>query len=122
MKIKQKEFVDAYKTLENISKDLCIPSNIALLFFKVKKLCKEQYEFQVEEQLKILQSFDAKRTENSGWFIEDANKRIECLKKLNELDCMEVNIDYTPKTIHLDGSFNLSIQDIESLSCFFNFE
>lgn len=122
MKIKQIEFVKAYTALKNLQDlELRIPSNIALKLFQVKKLCEKQYEFQTEQQLNILKQCGATPKKDGSWFIEDADKRIECITKLKELDELDIDVDYTSKDIVLDGSYDLSINDIEALSPFINF-
>lgn len=122
MKIKQIEFVKAYVALKNLQDlELRIPSNVALILFQVKKLCEKQYEFQTEQQLNILKQCGAEPKKDGSWVIEDIDRRTECLKKLKELDELEIDVDYTPKNIVLDGSYNLTINDIEALSSFINF-
>lgn len=121
--MKQYKIITAYNIIEEMrKKKIEYPSTVSYALFRVKKALQDQYEFQSEEERKILEElkpdvngpgqFDFHNNENAQRFLD----------RLEELRQLDVDLDYTKPTIKLTDNLPMTIEEAEALDDFINFE
>lgn len=115
----QKDIISGYKKLEEM-KSLKLPASVSLKIFMFKKQIKEFFDWQLEEEKKIFESYGAEINENGKIVVPDSSRIKDFTNEINALG--EVEHDNIDKiTVPADAFEVLSIEDIEVLSKIFNF-
>lgn len=123
--MKQSILVDAYKVIQKLS-DQPISMKVGLKLFQLKKQLEPQYEFQLESEDKIFSQYPVQNLKNVGnrtiATFETEQAATEAKELLNELENMEINLDFLPIHISEEDGLSLTLNDIEALSHFVIFE
>ena len=109
--------VDAYKTLLRMGDK--ISGQDAFRFFKLKRSLKEIFDFQAEEEEKLLKKFDAVVSQNGLIVIADKDKRNEFAKAVEELSKQECEIPSIG--VRQESIPNITLDEIEKLDGFVEF-
>jgi hypothetical protein len=117
--MKQSQIVDAYKVIQKYEQKE-LPLKISLAFFKLKRKLQDQWDFEVQEENKIVEKYHP-RQEGSNLVFDRPEDRIGFTKDLADL--MEMEVDYDEQKIDIDigDSLMLSVSDIEALDEFITF-
>lgn len=116
----QGKAIQAYKVIEKLSGGN-MPLPVAYKFFKMRKALMPQYEFQIEEERKLLEKCGAIHQDGS-WMFESEQGKNEFIELLDKIGKIEVDVDMEKQSISLDTNIELSIEDMEALDGFVNFE
>ena len=112
MKTTQRKVIEAYGTLNQMGRKVSGQTAFALFRFKQQQL-KPVVEFQGEEEVKLVDKFGGKITEEGRIIFDDDQKRAEFLKeqrKLGEMECEVETIE-----IRTDEVPEITMQEIETL-------
>lgn len=94
----------------------------ALDLFRMKNALKESVDFQVEEELKLVNEYGGVITDKGSIIIADKEKREAFLTARKELGEMECQIEMEPVKLSLDKNPDITMEDIEQLDGFVEFE
>ena len=118
--MKQGKAVNAYKTLCKLSnKQLRLKT--AYEIYVLKNKLKEIYDFQIEQEKKLIEEYGARFSEDGKLQFcntEDATNFMKMINEISELDC---EIEYMPVSISSDEDIMISIDEIENLKGFVEF-
>ena len=121
--MKQGKIIAAYNTIENLRKqDVRYPSTVSMALFRTKKALEAQYEFQSEEEKKLVEELNPTQEDNGTLKFaseEDAQKFVNRMREINDID---VDLDYTKQKIKLRDEFGLTLDEIETLDPFIEFD
>jgi len=119
--MKQQKIVQVYKVIEPISKNKDLPSDISYVFYRIRKLLQDQWDFQIEEERKIFEKYNPKYVNEKLTFDnpEQAQAFTEEIKKLSEIDA-DLG-EFSKFDFHPDGRVKLSAEDMEKLEDFLNY-
>lgn len=117
----QSKAVVAYKTINKISGGN-LPLPVAFALFKMKKKLAAQFEFQIEQEQKIIEECKASVDAEGNWTFESEEDKKAFVERLTEVSNMPVEIDIDPQTIPLNANIELSVEDMEALENFIEFE
>lgn len=121
--MKQYKIITAYNTVEEMrKKKVEYPSTVSHALFKLKKALQDQYEFQSEEEKKILNELKPDVDEPGKFNFHSKENAELFLKKMEELGQLDVDLDYKKPTIKLTDSLPMTIDEIEVLDDFIVFE
>lgn len=117
--MKQSNIVSAYKVLTKLSQQ-DLPIRLAFDLFKIKQQLQPQWDFQIEEETKAA----ATATQLPGGRLEfpSAEEADVFRKKLAEIAEMDVELEIKKASIPLTAEIRLSVEDIEALKDFAEFE
>lgn len=117
MKTTQKKAIEAYNTLIGIGNKAS--GDPAFTLFNLKLELRNIFEFQTEEENKLIRKYDAKVTPDGRIIIEDKQKNEEFGREymqLGELEC-EINEVEVPRS----GVPGITLNEIEALYGFVHF-
>lgn len=117
--MKQKQIIEAYKTIQKYEKEQ-MPLNVSYKFFKIKKLLSEQWEFQLEKEQEIFDRYKPEFKDNVFTFVDEEEKN-KFAKEIKELSELEIDLDFDKIKIDFQD-LKLSVDDVEALDPFVNFE
>ena len=120
IKTTQAKVLSAYSALNRIRNR--IKGRDALNLFHMKKVLQENFDFQVEEEEKLVEEYGGVITENGSILIDDAEKRKAYNKARQELGEMECEIKTEVVVISLDRNPEITLEDIEQLAGFVDFK
>lgn len=121
--MKQSKIIIAYNTIEQIKKrEMVYPSTVSYALFKTKKALQDQYDFQSEEETKLLKEFNPEQGENGNLKFKSNDEASQFLTKLDELGNLEVKLEYEKQKIKLTDDLKFSVAEIEALDDFIVFE
>lgn len=123
MKAKQKQAIEAYKTLTKYGKTKFPKNETALKLFRVRKALADAWEFQIEQENAIM-SACAAHTDQRGDVVFSDNEeenRAKMIVMMNDLRNTEIDLDYEPIDIPLDDIPDIVMDDIEALDGFVKF-
>jgi len=115
--MKQKDAVKAYKALSRMKGATGQP---AFQLFKLKKKLKDIFDFQGEEQLKLVEKYNCDISENGLVKIDDEEtkkKFFEEWETIGDVDC-----EIEPVKIPISLLPNITLDEIEALDGFVIFE
>lgn len=121
--MKQKDIIKAYKVLEGMNTNT-YPLKLAHDLYMLKKALDPHYQFQVEKEKEIYTKYSPVQTETgldfgskekADAFLLEYNKLIE------EMQDMEVDLDFVKPSIDLSMDIKLSMADMEALEPFVEF-
>ena len=115
----QSKIVSAYKALTKLSQQ-DLPIRLAFDLFKIKQLLQPQWDFQIEEETKVTAA--AKPLPDGRLEFQTTEEAETCRKKLTEIGEMEVELEIKKASIPLTAEIRLSVEDIEALKDFVEFE
>jgi len=121
MKTTQGQAVRAFGSLAALD-SLQTSSLVAFKLFKLKKSLKEIVEFQCEQEEKLAKQCGGEITEAGRLSLPDVESRMLYAEKHKELEEMECEIDYEKVTLSLSEFPRLTMQCIESLEPYIQFE
>lgn len=120
IKTTQGKTLNAYKALNSMRKK--VKGKDALALFHLKRIVQENVEFHGEEEKRIIESCGGVLLPGGTVVIEDPEKRMEFLKAQAELREMECELKTEPVTLSLDNNQDITMEEIEDLEGFVNFE
>lgn len=120
MESTQENVLNAYKAIGKIRNK--VKGKSALALYKLKRELQVNVDFQIEEERKLVDAYDGTINENGFIEIPDAIKRSEFAKAYAELNATECGIDSEPVTVSMDSCPEITLDEIESLAGFVNFE
>ena len=94
----------------------------ALDLFRLKNALKENVDFQVEEEMKLVNEYGGAVTDTGAIVIADKGKREAFLKARKELGEMECDVEGEPVRVDLEKCPDITMEDIEQLDGFVIFE
>lgn len=113
MKIKQQQAIEAYMAVRKLEyQDM--PGEKAMVMFKLRKALEPQYQFQDEQERKIIESLGATIGADGFVAFKSDDDKAAYTNKLNEICNLEVDINIEQQTIDAKG-MTLSVKDIEAL-------
>ena len=123
-KVKQGSVIRAYKVISKLNENP-LPLKTAHAFFLVKKELVPHFEFQSDKEKEIYDKYSPVPTENGGLDFGSAEKAQEFTKEFNklidEMQELEVDIDFIKPEVRLEDDIKLTIEDVEALEPFVNF-
>lgn len=117
--MKQLKIIEAYKAIQKMMDEpLTIGSSYKI--FKLKKKLQDQWDFQYDEEQKLLSELQPDMNSDGMKFAstEDADKYRALIKELSNID---VDIEGLPIQIPLTENITLSPANIEALDGFIEF-
>ena len=117
MKVKQEKAVQAFLTIMAISKRP-LNSFAAFKLFKLKKALQDSFEFQREQESKLIEEFEGKMNELGNVSFPDTDKATAFKARQKELDEVEQDIAIDRMMFTLKELPELSIEQIETLDTF----
>ena len=115
----QSKIVSAYKALTKLSQQ-DLPIRLAFDLFKIKQLMQPQWDFQIEEETKA--SMSAKQLPGGRLEFPSPEEAEAFRKKIAEIGEMDVELEIKKASIPLTAEIRLSVEDIEALKDFVEFE
>lgn len=114
--MKQSQIIAAYNVINKLS-DQKINLGTAFQIYKLKNKLKEYYDFQFEEEKKLLLAYEGTISDGSLNFAneENANKFVNEMQKIGDI---EHDIDISPVLLSCSENIELSIKEIEQLKGF----
>lgn len=118
--MKQAQIVTAYNIINKLS-DKKINLSTAFQIYKLKNKLKEYYDFQFEEEKKLLDLYNGIIDNGSLNFSnqEDANKFVEEMQKIADI---EQDLEISPVLLSCSENIQLSVNEIKQLEGFIVFE
>ena len=115
----QSKIVSAYKALTKLSQQ-DLPIRLAFDLFKIKQQLQPQWDFQIEEETKAA----ATAKQLPGGRLEfPSPEEVEAFRKrIAEIGDMDVDLEIKKASIPLTAEIRLSVEDIEALKDFVEFE
>jgi hypothetical protein len=113
MKITQGKIVNAYRTLLRLSEQQ-LPLPVAYALYKAKKALDPQWQFQLEQEQKMIAECKGVVDNGSVTFPSD-DARLEYVKKALELNEMETEIEVPEIVLPEDSGLSLSMNEIDAL-------
>ena len=121
--MKQSKIIAAYNALENLKRqNIRYPSSVSLALFKVKKALQDQKEYQDEEQQKIFEDLKPEVVDDHRFKFASDEAAREFAKRLQELENLEVDLEFAKPTIKLCDDYGFTLAEIEALADFIEFE
>lgn len=121
MKTTQKKAIAAFATL-TVMGQKPMDSLTAYKLFKLKKALTDVVEFRTQQEMKLVEKHGGTVTETGQVRIEDENARKEYAKDYRELEQLECEVNVERVEMSLQNFPQMTIQEIESLEPFINFE
>lgn len=118
MKTTQRKVVDAYAVLNQMGRK--VTGKTAFALFRLKKQMKEIVEFQGEEEVKLVEQYGGKITEDGRILFGDKEMRTAFQMEQRKLGDMECEID--PIVIGTGEIPQITMEEIEALDGIVNFE
>ena len=94
----------------------------ALKLYKLKNRLKEHYDFQAEEELKLVTEYGGTIMDNGRVIVRDPDKRKDFAAAVQGLADMPCEVDADPVTVHVGQDSEITLADMEPLEGFVNFE
>lgn len=118
--MKQNNIVKAYNIINTLyTKSMNVKTSLA--FYKVRQALQPQYDFQLEQERNIIKETHPTQKENGNLKFENDELQKEFMNKLSELSNLDVDLEFDKVFID-DDTLSLSIEEIEVLSPFIEFE
>lgn len=117
--MKQSQIVNAYKVLENMSKQT-MPIKTAYAIHKLRGKLKPAFDFQAERETLLIEKLNPEIKDGRLFFktVEDAKEWNTELAGIAEIDS---DIEFEKITITMSDNINLTPNDIEALDGFVDF-
>lgn len=116
MKFTQKKLINAYRTLLRLSEQQ-LPLPMAYALYKVKKALEPQWQFQLEQEQKMVTECKGVVSNGTVTFPDD-DARLEYVRKATELSDMEVEVDIQETVLPENSELSLSMNEIDALDGF----
>lgn len=118
--MKQMIIANAYKTITKFDNEQ-LPLDISYKLYKVKKALQDQWDFQIKEEEKIFDKYHPQV--ESGKYIFDTKEDEENFaKEIIALANLEIDLDFNKVSIGFGDRLKLSINEIDALNEFIDFE
>lgn len=117
--MKQSNIVGAYKVLTKLSQQ-DLPIRLAFDLFKIKQQLQPQWDFQIEEETKA--SAAAKQLPGGRLEFQTTEEADAFRKRLAEIGEIDVEMEIKKPSIPLTAEIRLSVEDVEALKDFVEFE
>ena len=118
MIITQKQAIEAYKAIRKIEKQ-DMPGGLAMLVFTTRKALEPQFQFQDEQEHKIVEQLGCRINDNGIIEFQNVEDQQKYLEKLNEIFELEVEVDLEKKIFPV-RDIKMNVSDIEALEPIFN--
>lgn len=118
---KQSKAVQAYKAIDKMAKG-ALPLPVSYSFFKLKKALQCHIEFQISKEQELFDQYQPVFNEDGIWTFKSEDDKNEFVKKINEIGELDVEIDSNIITISQTSGITMSIEDMEALDAFVEFE
>lgn len=124
--MKQKDIIKAYKAIEKYEQKP-IPLKASYALFKTKKLIQDQIDFQNKEEREIYKKYKPTPQEDGSLKFDSQEKAVEFAKefdaKIKEIIDIDVDLgEFKKFKIPVDQIIDISVEDIEALEPFIDFE
>lgn len=124
--MKQSSIIRAYKTIEEV-RNQKMPLNASHGFFVVKRALQPHWDFQVEKEQEAMAKYAPTVDEHGNLQFESDEQAQECMagyqKLLGELADLDVDLgEFRKPVIRITPEVDLSVDDIEALCDFIDFE
>ena len=124
--MKQSKVIRAYKSITTLYEQK-LPLTISHKLWMLRQKLTPTWEFQNEKEQEVIRKYNPTIGEDGSVSFKDNDEAIkfrdEYLKTCNELADLDVDIDNDKKIVlKLDDKLELSVEDIEALSEFVDFE
>lgn len=116
----QRKAIQAYKVIEKISNG-SLPLPVSYRLFKLKKILGTQYEFQITKENELFDTYQPE-PQGSSWVFKSEEDKNAFVKKMKEINDLEIELDCDVLSIPLDTNLSLSIEDMEALDEYVTFE
>ena len=116
----QEKALKAYTAIGKVRNK--VKGKAALALYKLKRELQVNIDYQVEEEKKLVEEYGGIINDRGFIEIQDADKRAEFAKAYAELNATECSIDSEPVTVNMDNCPDITLEEIESLAGFVNFE
>lgn len=120
MKTTQGKAVSAYLALTRMGQ-VRLPSTVAYKLFKLKSALKGAYDFQAEEEQKMIDEFGGKMLENGQIIIGDEAQRGLFKQAQKKLEETEIDVEVNPISLSSAEIREITINDLEALDGFVEF-
>ena len=120
MKTTQEKVLTAYAALMRIRKT--VKGKDARDLFHLKNQLQESIDFQSEEEMKLITEYGGTVMENGTILIADEEKKKAFTKAMIELRKMEIEINADIPTVSIERNPDITLEDIDQLHEFVNFE
>ena len=117
MKNTHKQAINAYNILTSLGKR--VTGKTAYDLFQLKLNLKSIYDFQSEEELKLVEKYHAKVKDNGSVVIDDPEERKAFIEEREKLENLECDIDHI--TLAIDDIPDITMNEIEALYSFVDF-
>ena len=116
----QQKAIAAFSTLTALRKK--VKGKDALSLFRLKAALQINLDFQTEEEMKLVSEYGGRVTDDGRIIIENAEKRTAFQQAFAELGKLECEVSCDPVSVSLDKSPEITLEEIEALDGFVNFE
>jgi len=117
--MKQSQMVNAYKVLENLSKQT-MPIKTAYAVHKLRGKLKPAFDFQVEQEERLIEKLNPK-IENGSLFFQNVDDAQEWKDEMIAVGNMESDIEFEPIKISINDDLQISLDNIDALEGFVDF-
>ena len=118
MKITQKQAMDAYKVVRKLEYQDMSGSDAKKLF-DMRKLLEPQFQFQDEQEHKLIEQLGCKLSEIGEIAFPDVETQQKYLDKLNEIYALDINFANEKQSLDV-SAMKLNPLDIAALEPIFN--
>lgn len=119
--MKQSTIINAYKVIQKHRQDQ-LPLDVSLAFFKVKKMLDDQWEFQLEKENELIEKYHPTRKENGDLVFDPPENMDKFIEEINAIGDLDIDLDYKKVDAKFGNKIELSVDEIEALEEFMNFE
>lgn len=121
--MKEKNLVNGYKALERLYSQK-LPMADAYRIYQLKGKISDVYQFQMEQEVKIIDEHNGVRGDNGDISFPDELEFAKFRDAIIELNETELDVNVEPVIIPMDhvSNINISPADIESLEGFVSFQ
>jgi len=114
MKITQGKIVNAYRALLRLSEQQ-LPLPTAYALYKTKKALDPQWQFQIEQEQKLIRDCGAELHPDGSVTFPDDAARESYVAAVLELNAMETEIDLSAIVIPESGGLTLTVNELDAL-------
>lgn len=112
--MKQGKLVSAYKVISDLYQQR-LPLPIAYKLYKLKTVLQRAWDFQVDEERKLVDEFKPTVLEDGRLKFADPDSAQEFDRRVREVLDMESDIEVTPISLPMIGDLSITPVDIEAL-------
>ena len=118
--MKQSRIINAYSITEALSSSESLTTMGKWVLYSVRKTLSPHYEFQMEENKKLIEKYNGKVSENTIQF-ETPEDATAFQKEFNEIEELEIDMDFKKQEVKLSDIPDITIKQMEALEDFIEF-